>query len=518
MDVYSQMIALYQFILHLPLLSLLIWLPVVGAIPVLALSGAKHANKARSLALIISVLSIALCIPLYLGFNDDSTAMQFRETLPWIRDFKINYDLGVDGISMPMVVLTCFTTLLIVLASWTMVKEKVGQYLATFLVMQGTVVGVFSALDAILFYFFWEGMLIPMYLSIGIWGAGNRSYAAIKFFLYTFFGSALLLVVLIYLGLHSQTFNILSFYSLRMTLPVQILIFLGFLIAFAIKVPMWPVHTWLPDAHTEAPAGGSVVLAALMLKIGAYGFLRFSLPIVPDACRSLDWLMIALSLIAIVYIGFIAIAQTDMKKLIAYSSVAHMGFVTLGAFMIFIIMQRTNNVADAYLSLEGAMVQMISHSFGSGAMFLAFGMLYEQMHTRHIKDFGGIANTMPIFAAFFMVFAMSNVGLPGTSGFVGEFMVLLSTFKASFWVTLFAASTLVIGATYTLWMYKRVFFGPIANVGVGSLKDVRGFELLIFVLLAAAVFWVGFYPYSLLNVFHSTMGQLLAQSMQTKLL
>lgn len=345
----------------------------------------------------------------------------------------------------------------------------------------------------------------------------KRSYAAIKFFLYTFLGSALLLVTLLYLRIHSGSFYIPDYYQLRMGMAIQILVFLGFLFAFAIKAPMWPFHTWLPDAHTEAPAGGSVVLAALMLKLGGYGFLRFSLPIVPDASRHLDWLMIGLSLIAIVYIGFIAIAQTDMKKLIAYSSIAHMGFVTLGAFMLFMIMAHIGSFQDAYLSLEGVMVQMISHAFGAGAMFLAFGMLYEQLHSRYIRDFGGIAKTMPHFSAFFMVFAMSNVGLPGTSGFVGEFMILLSTFRTSFWVTFLAASTLIIGATYTLWMYKRVFYGPIVNTSVAELTDIGLTDKIIFILITAAVVWVGIYPNSLLDVFHASIGQLLQEALQSKL-
>ncbi|OGO94380.1 MAG: NADH-quinone oxidoreductase subunit M [Coxiella sp. RIFCSPHIGHO2_12_FULL_44_14] len=499
------------------LLSWLIWLPILGAVPLAFLNKAHQANTARLLALTVSTLSLLLCVVLYRMFNIETAAMQFTEHWSWIPTLNIYYDLGVDGISMPLVVLTCFTTLLVVLASWTMVKKKVGQYLAAFLVTQGAIVGVFCALDAMLFYFFWEAMLVPMYLSIGIWGMERRSYAAIKFFLYTFFGSALLLIALLYLHLQSNSFYILDYYRLTLPMTVQILIFIGFLIAFAIKVPMWPVHTWLPDAHTEAPAGGSVVLAALMLKLGAYGFLRFSLPIVPDASRQLDWLMIILSLIAIVYIGFIAIAQTDMKKLIAYSSVAHMGFVTLGAFMLYVIMERTGNIQDAYLGLEGAMMQMISHAFGAGALFLAFGVLYEQMHSRSINDFGGVAKTMPHFSAFFMIFAMSNVGLPGTSGFVGEFMVLLSTFKASFWVTFFAASTLVIGAAYTLWMYKRVFYGPIVHEAVLGLKDIGLSDTLIFVFIAIAVFWIGIYPNSLLNVYHESIKHLLQISLQSRL-
>lgn len=502
---------------HLPILSLLIWLPILGAIPLVFFHSDKDANKARAWALFISLFTLVLCVPLWFGFDSNTFAMQFTEHASWIPVLQINYSLGVDGISMPLIVLTTFTTIIVVLASWTMVNKKVAQYLANFLVMQGTVIGVFASLDSILFYFFWEAMLIPMYLSIGVWGMERRSYAAIKFFIYTFLGSALLLVALLYLRMHSDSFAISSFYTLKLTMSEQILIFIGFLFAFAIKVPMWPLHTWLPDAHTEAPVGGSVVLAALMLKIGAYGFFRFSLPIVPDACRYLDMFMIVLSLIAIVYIGFIAIAQTDMKKLIAYSSVAHMGFVTLGLFMIFMIVDRTGNVQDAYMSLEGGMVQMISHAFGSGAMFLAFGVLYQQLHSRFIKDFGGIAKTMPVLAAFFMLFAMSNVGLPGTSGFVGEFMIILSSFKASFWITLFAASTLVIGAVYTLWMYKRVFFGPVVSDAVAQLKPVCWIDTLNFTLLAAGIFWIGLYPNPLLNVLHASIGHLLQLSLQSHL-
>ena len=494
---------------NFPFLSLLIWLPVLGAIPVLFLHGKTHENKARWLSLFIAAFSLLLCVLMILKFDTNVGSMQFREHLNWIPVLHINYDLGVDGISLPLLVLTCFTTFIIVLASWTMVTKSVAEYLATFLVMQGMVIGVFASMDAILFYFFWEGMLIPMYLSIGIWGGPNRSYAAIKFFIYTFSGSALLLVAFLYLGLHANSFDITHFYHMHLALKVQIFVFLGFLLAFAIKVPMWPFHTWLPDAHTEAPTGGSVVLAALMLKLGAYGFLRFSLPITPDASHTLAWLMIVLSLIAIVYIGFIAIVQTDMKKLIAYSSISHMGFVTLGCYMSLLIIDRTANLKDAYMSLEGAMTQMISHAFGSGAMFLAFGVLYEQLHSRKIADFGGVAKTMPVFAAFFMLFAMSNVGLPGTSGFVGEFMILLSTFKASFWVTFIAASILVIGAAYTLWMYKRVFFGAITHDSVAKLKDISGVNFWIFVLLAIPVLWIGLYPNPMLNMFHASIGNLL---------
>ncbi len=502
---------------NLPLLSLMIWIPILGGIMVLMTGNDKHATQARIIAIIIALINMALCIPLYLGFNTHTAAMQFTEHLNWINAFHIHYDLGVDGISLPLIILTNYTTLLVILASWETIHEKVAQYVAAFLVMQGMVVGVFASLDSILFYLFWEGMLIPMYLSIGIWGAENRSYAAIKFFLYTFLASALMLAALLYLGVKAQNFHILSFYTLHLSMPEQLFIFFAFLLAFAVKIPMWPVHTWLPDAHTEAPAGGSVVLAALMLKMGAYGFLRFSLPIVPNACQALAPLMVVLSLISIVYIGFIALAQTDMKKLIAYSSIAHMGFVTLGCFMIYNIIEVTGDMHNAFMSLEGALVQMISHAFGSGAMFLAFGMLYERMHSRSIKSFGGVAHTMPVFAAFFMVFAMSNVGLPGTSGFVGEFMILLSTFKASFWITLLAASTLFIGAAYTLWMYKRVFFGPVVHEQVAILKDVGWLDKTIFVLLVIPIAGIGLYPAPLLNVFNATVSNLLTLSMQTKL-
>jgi NADH-quinone oxidoreductase subunit M len=501
---------------EIPILSILIWLPVFTAAIILSF-GDKRASLARWITLGSTIVSMIFCIVMWDGFNNNTSAMQFKEFAHWIPTYNINYSLGVDGISMPLVVLTVFTTLIVVLTSWTMVKNKVAQYLATFLVMQGMVVGVFAAMDSMLFYFFWEAMLIPMYINIGVWGGERRSYAAAKFFIYTFLGSALMLVALLYLALHAHTFEIMGFYPVHMTLMVQKIIFWAFLFSFAIKVPMWPVHTWLPDAHTAAPAGGSVVLAALMLKVGAYGFIRFSLPIVPDACRYYTWLMIILSLIGIIYIGMVAIVQKDMKRLIAYSSIAHMGFVTLGLFMVFIILQQTHNIPDAYMSMEGGVVQMISHAFGAGAMFLAFGIIYKQMKTHMISDFGGIAYKMPILSAFFMLFALSNVGLPGTSGFVGEFMVILSTIRANFWITFFAASTLVIGVAYTFYMYQRVFFGKVANDKVAALKPAQPVEIFAFLLLALGVMWIGIYPNALLNILHSSVDQLLQLSTVTKL-
>ena len=504
-------------IADMPLLTFLIWLPVLGGILVLMTGDDQNTARSRWVALAFALLNLALCVPLYLAFNADTAGMQFQETMQWIPFLHIQYALGVDGISMPLIILTAFTTVLIVLSAWRTVETKVSQYLATFLIMQGMVIGIFSALDAVLFYFFWEATLIPMYLAIGVWGSANRTYAAIKFFLFTFFGSALMLVALLFLGIKAGSFYIPDFYALQIGMTPQILIFIAFLLAFAVKVPMWPVHTWLPDAHTEAPAGGSIILAALMLKVGGYGFLRLSLPIVPDASHALSWFMIALSLVAIVYIGFIAIVQSDMKKLIAYSSVAHMGFVTLGIFVIYVIVSHAGAPVDAHMVMEGAMIQMISHAFGSGALFLAFGLLYHKMHTRAIHDFGGIANTMPIFAAFFLLFAMSNVGLPGTAGFVGEFMVILGAFKARMWISALAATTVIIGAAYTLWMYKRVFFGPVANDNVAALKDVDWFDIATFSLLGLAIIGFGLFPNAILNVFHASVSHLVDISLQSRL-
>ncbi len=501
--------------LHSALLSILIWLPVLGAILVLFTGGDENANTARVIAALISIVNLLLCIPLYFGFDTSTYAMQFQENHLWIRAYEIHYALGVDGISLAMVILTNFTGLLVILAGCHAIKVRVAQYMATFLTMQGMTIGVFAATDAVLFYVFWEGMLIPMYLSIGMWGSANRSYASIKFFLYTFLGSILMLVALLYLYNQTGVFDISHFYGLPLGLHTQELVFFAFFLAFAVKVPMWPVHTWLPDAHTEAPSGGSVVLAALMLKLGIYGFLRFSMPITPLACEKLAWLMILLSLIAIVYIGLVAIVQSDMKKLIAYSSIAHMGFATLGCFMVYDIIRNTASYQDAYMSLEGAVVQMIAHAFGSGAMFLGVGMLADRYynHSRLIRDYGGVADKMPVFAAFFMLFAMSNVGLPGTAGFVGEFMVIMSAFQSHFWVAVVAALTLILAASYTLWMVKRIFFGPVANDHVAAMQDITWIEKTNYVLLAIGVFWLGLYPAPVLNVLHATVGHLLLQTL-----
>ncbi|HTM64434.1 MAG TPA: NADH-quinone oxidoreductase subunit M [Gammaproteobacteria bacterium] len=504
---------------QLPLLSMLIWMPFLGGILVLCTGGDKNAKYARVIAVAVTVATLLLCIPLCLGFDSSRYDMQFTEDVLWITAYQIHYAIGVDGISLLMVVLTCFTGLLVVIAGCQFIRKRVAQYMAAFLILQGMIVGVFCSMDAILFYVFWEGMLIPMYLSIGMWGSDNRSYASIKFFLFTFFGSILMLVALIYLYEKTGSFMIQNFYGLQLDLTTQIWLFAAFCLAFAVKVPMWPVHTWLPDAHTEAPAGGSVVLAALMLKLGVYGFLRFSMPITPLACEKLAWVMIILSLIAVVYIGLIAIVQTDMKKLIAYSSIAHMGFATLACFIVYQIVIDSHSLQYAYVGLEGAVIQMIAHAFGSGAMFLGVGMLADRMynHSRLIKDYGGVANTMPVFAAFFMLFAMSNVGLPGTAGFVGEFMIIMSALQTHFLVALFAAMTLILSASYTLWMYKRVFFGPVANENVAGFKDATKLELFNYVLLTIALFYVGLYPDPIIKVLRVTLGHLLLQSLPPEL-
>ncbi|MEW6648442.1 MAG: NADH-quinone oxidoreductase subunit M [Pseudomonadota bacterium] len=500
----------------LPLLSLVIWTPIVGGLLVLA-AGSRNALEAKVLALLVALATFLLSLPLYSGFDTTTAAMQFTEFRPWIATWSINYHLGVDGISMPLILLTTFTTVLVVIAGWEVIQNKPAQYMASFLIMAGLMNGVFAALDAMLFYVFWEAMLIPMFIVIGVWGGPRRIYATLKFFLYTFLGSVFMLVALIWMYLQSGSFAILDLHAMPLGLQAQVLIFLAFLLAFAVKVPMWPVHTWLPDAHVEAPTGGSVVLAAIMLKLGAYGFLRFSLPITPDASQQLDWLMIALSLIAVVYIGFVALVQQDMKKLIAYSSISHMGFVTLGMFIAWRIAANTGSMQGAGMGIEGAMVQMISHGFISGAMFLCVGVLYDRLHSREIADYGGVAHVMPRFAGFMVLFAMANAGLPGTSGFVGEFMVILASFKANFWFAFFAATTLILGAAYTLWMVRRVVYGEVGSDKVAALKDINGREFLILGVLALMVLLFGLWPAPLLDVMRPTVEHLVQHMAVSKL-
>ncbi len=501
----------------LPLLSLLIWIPILGGAGLLALRSLDCCNP-RPLALAVAMVTFLLSLLLWTGFDTTTAAMQFQEQASWIRAFNVYYHLGVDGISMPLVILTTFTTVLVVLAGWEVIKDKPAQYMAAFLIMEGLMIGVFSALDAVLFYVFWEGMLIPMFLIIGIWGGPRRVYATIKFFLYTFLGSVFMLVALIYMYTQSGSFDILDFHALKLGMTEQVLIFLAFLLAFAVKVPMWPVHTWLPDAHVEAPTGGSVILAAIMLKIGGYGFLRFSLPITPDASSELDWLIILMSLVAVIYIGFVALVQGDMKKLIAYSSIAHMGFVTLGIFIVFRIMDNNaGGLQGAAMGLQGSVVQMVSHGFISGALFLCVGVLYDRMHSRQIADYGGVVNTMPVFGALMVFFAMGNSGLPGTSGFVGEFMVVLASFHADFWFAFLAATTLILGAAYSLWMVKRVVFGDVANEQVAKLSDINGREAMILGTLALAVLVLGLWPGPLVEVMRASIDNLLAHVAVSKL-
>ena len=498
------------------LLSILIWLPIAVGVLILLL-GDRNIVTGRWLALLGSLATLLFAVPLWMSFDPTTAALQFPEKLPWIPRFSAFYALGVDGISMPLVVLTAFMTVPVVIAGWSVIEKRPAQYFAAFLIMEGLMIGVFSATDALLFYFFWEAMLIPMFLIIGIWGGPRRIYATIKFFLYTFLGSVFMLAALIYMYVKGGDYSIAGLQGLPLTLLEQRFIFAAFFLAFAVKVPMWPVHTWLPDAHVEAPTGGSVILAAIMLKMGGYGFLRFSLPITPDACRQLDWLVIGLSLIAIVYIGFVALVQQDMKKLIAYSSIAHMGFVTLGAFVIYEIVRRTGSVQGAGMGLDGAMVQMVSHGLISGALFLCVGVLYDRMHSRQIADYGGVINTMPVFAAFMVLFALANTGLPGTSGFVGEFLVIVASFRASFWYSFLAAVTLMLGAAYTLWLVKRVVFGPVTSPRVAALKDLNGREFLVLGALAVAVLVVGIWPAPLLKVMQPTIHHLVTQAIASKL-
>jgi NADH-quinone oxidoreductase subunit M len=504
------------------LLSFLVWLPILGGVAVL-LMGERRAAMGRWAALGISLVAFAASVPLFCDFDGASALPQFVERMPWITALNADYALGVDGISMPLIVLTTFLTVLVVIAGWTVIERRVTQYFAAFLIMEGLMVGVFAALDALLFYVFWEAMLIPMFIIIGVWGGPRRVYATIKFFLYTFLGSVLMLVALIYMYIQTQailpggSYAIAALQALPLGMTEQVLIFLAFLLAFAVKVPMWPVHTWLPDAHVEAPTGGSVILAAIMLKMGGYGFLRFSLPIAPDASRELDWLIIGLSLIAVVYIGFVALVQQDMKKLIAYSSIAHMGFVTLGIFVAYDIQANTGILAGAAMGLEGAMVQMVSHGLISAALFLCVGVMYDRLHSREISAYGGVVNRMPMFAAFMVLFALANAGLPGTSGFVGEFLVIVASFHANFWYALLAATTLVLGAAYTLWMVKRVIFGPVANDGVAALKDLNGREFLVLGVLAVSVLALGVYPAPLLEKMQGTLAHLVQLMTLSKL-
>lgn len=499
-----------------PLLSLLIWLPIVGAALTLML-GNSRPNAARWFALAVAVAAFALSLPLLTGFDYFTSGLQFVERREWIPAYDIQYHLGADGISVALIALTTFTTVLVLVGAWTSIDKRVSQYLAAFLALEGLMVGVFAAVDAILFYVFFEGMLIPMFIIIGVWGGPRRVYASVKFFLYTFLGSVFMLVGLIYLYLQAGSWQLPDLYALPLTAEEQMWLFFAFLVAFAVKVPMFPVHTWLPDAHVEAPTGGSVILAAIMLKIGGYGFLRFNLPIVPDASHEFAWLVIALSLIAVIYVGLVALVQEDMKKLIAYSSISHMGFVTLGIFIALGLVRDAGSQEAARLGLQGAMVQMISHGFVSGAMFSCVGVLYDRMHTRMIRDYGGVANTMPWFAAFFVLFGMANSGLPGTSGFVGEFMVVLASFRANPLIGFAAATTLIVGAAYTLWLVKRIVFGEVGNAHVAELKDIDKREWFVLGAFAVGVIALGVYPKPLTDLMEPAIAQLASQLAASKL-
>jgi len=499
-----------------PLLSLLIWLPIAGGALTLFF-GDQRGAQARMFALLISIITFVLSLGLFYGLDQASAGMQFTEFHEWIPTFKIGYNVGVDGISVALIGLTTLVTILVLLGAWTSVDRRVHQYFASFLILEGLMIGVFCALDAMLFYVFFEGMLIPMFIIIGVWGGPRRVYATVKFFLFTFLGSVFMLIGLIYLYLKAGSFQLADLTAFPLDRTEQMWLFFAFLAAFAVKVPMFPVHTWLPDAHVEAPTGGSVVLASIMLKIGGYGFLRFSLPILPDASNEFAWLVIALSLIAVIYIGFVALAQQDMKKLIAYSSIAHMGFVTLGTFIAFKLTNDAGNIDAARLGLQGAMVQMISHGFVAGAMFSCVGVLYDRMHSRMIRDYGGVVNTMPWFATLFVFFAMANAGLPGTSGFVGEFMVVLAAFQHQPIIAFGAATTLILGAAYTLWMVKRVVFGDVANNHVAELKDINVREAFVLGIFALGVLAVGIYPKPLTDLMDASVTQLVSQLGTTKL-